>query len=153
MARKIVVALGVLMLLIGGVLWWRATHPPLTDEQQIQANLDGLKNAAEACSADRVMNYTSEDFNWNGQKRSEVRSAITGACLSGGFHKPDFSLTFTNVHITVKGATATAAGHYQLYIRSFRGSPEPHDGEFSTEWEKRDGEWKITRASGGESMP
>jgi hypothetical protein len=42
-----VLVLGVILLLIGGVIWWRATHPPLSAEQQIAANLDDAQRALQ----------------------------------------------------------------------------------------------------------
>ena len=151
MARKIVLALGLFILVIGGVLWWRATHPPLSDEEQIAANLEGLKDSAESGSVDGVMNYLSDDFTWGGRKRSEVRSLLFGAFYEG-LRKRDFRLNFTNVKIKVQGATATATGHYKVDTRAFRVGVESTDGDFSTEWQKRDGQWKITRANGGENF-
>lgn len=152
MARKIILSLGVLLLLIGGLVWWRATHPALTDEEQIAANLEGLRTSAESGSVGGVMNYLAEDFTWGGRKRSEVSGLLYGAFYEG-LRKRDFRLTFTNVRPVVQGATATATGHFKVDVRTFRGAVDtPASGEFSTTWEKRDGQWKITRASGGENV-
>ena len=152
MARKIVLAFGVLLLLVGGVVWWRATHPPLTDAQQIVANLEDLRTSAENGSVDGIMNHLSEDFTWDGRKRSEVRSLLVFG-LYEGLRKKDIRVTVTNVQPTVKGATATVTGHVSVAERSSRGFvPDPIPGTFTTEWEKRDGEWKITRAQGAQNL-
>lgn len=151
MARKLILSFGVLLLLVGGVIWWRAAHPPLTDEEQIAANLEGLRTSAESGSVNGVMGYLSDDFTWDGRKRSEISSLLYGAFYEG-LRKRDFSLVFTNVHPAVQGATATLNGHYKLNLRNYRGAVDSGDGEFSTSWEKRDGQWKITRASGGENL-
>lgn len=150
MARKIILSLGVLFLLFGGLIWWRVTHPPLTDEEQIASNLEGLRASAEAGSVGGVMGYLAEDFTWDGRKRSEV-SSLLYAAFYDGLRKRDLRLTFTNVHPAVQGATATTTGHYKVDVRNYRSSVDSQDGEFSTQWEKRDGQWKITHASGGEN--
>ena len=152
MARKIILVIGVLLLLVGGLTWWRATHPPLTDEEQIAANLEGLRDTAESGSVNGVMSYFSDEFTWDGRKRSEISSLLYGAFYEG-LRKRDFRLTFTNVRPAVKGATATVTGHFKVDVRTYRGGVDTaSSGEFSTEWEKRDGQWKITRANGGENL-
>ena len=149
MARKTILALGILLLLFGGLIWWRAAHPPLTDEEQIAANLEGLRTSAESGSVNGVMGYLSDDFTWDGRKRSEISSLLYGAFYEG-LRKRDFRLTFTNVRPVVHGATATVTGHYKVDVRTYRGGVDTaSSGEFSTEWEKRDGKWKITRTQGG----
>lgn len=152
MARKIILALGVLLLIFGGVAWWRSTHPVLSDTEQIVANLEGLRTTAESANVNGVMGYLSDDFTWDSRKRSEISSLLYGAFYEG-FRKRDFRLTFTNVQPTVKGATATVTGHFKVDVRTYRGVSETAgSGEFTTEWEKRDGQWKITKAQGGSDV-
>ena len=151
MARKIVMVIGVVLLVAGGFLWWKATHPTLTDEQQIVANLETVRTSAESASVDGVMNQLSDDFRWNGQSRSEVRSLLFGAFYRG-FHKRDIRVTFTAVQAEVKGETATLTGHYKIDTRADRTFIASPDGDFSTMWVKKDGRWKIATASGGESV-
>lgn len=151
MARKIVMVIGLVLLVAGGYLWWKAAHPALTDEQQIVVNLESLRTSAESGSVDGVMNHLAEEFKWNGHSRSEVRSQLFGAFYQG-FRKRDFRLSFTAVQAEVSGETAKLTGHYKVDTRADRTFIATQDGDFTTTWVKKDGRWKIATVSGGENV-
>ena len=149
MARKLVIALGLIFLLGGGLLWWRATHPPLTDEQQIAANLEDVRQALENANIERALNYLSEDAKFAGQSRSQIRSKFT---IGSFINRADVRVTFTNTEHDVQGATATTKGHYKVDVRQ-RSAPDSYDGEFSLKWQKQDGDWKIADGTASGDIP
>lgn len=148
MARKIIVALGLLFFVAGGVFWWRVTHPLLTDLEQVEANLEDIRSSLENGATERALGYLDEDGKFSGQSVSQLRSQLT---LGYRFGRPDVRVTFTNTRTEIKGATATTQGHYKVDVRRGRSQAESSDGDFSITWQKRDGQWKITdgNASGG----
>src|SRR5690606_21442588 len=75
--RNILITLGVLLLLGGGWWSWRASQPVLTDEQQITANLESLRQAVQNRKTGRIASYLAEDFTWNGQNKRELESMLT----------------------------------------------------------------------------
>lgn len=149
MARKLVIALGLIFLLGGGLLWWRVTHPPLTDQEQIAANLEDIRQALENGNIERALNYLSEDAKFAGQSRSQIRSQFT---IGQFLNRADIRVNFLNTRHEVKGAAATTKGHYKVDVRQ-RFSPESYDGDFSLEWQKQDGQWKISDGNANGEIP
>ena len=43
--RNLLIVLGAILLVVGSWWAWRAANPPLTDEQQISANIEGIRAA------------------------------------------------------------------------------------------------------------
>lgn len=131
------------MLLVGGWWGWNATHPPLSDEEQIAADLEGLRLAVEKRRANQVLRYLADEFTWNGQKKSEMSSQIRATF----FEWRDVQPNITGLQITADGDRATASGKYSIALRlSSRARPEVYLGEFHLQLEKRDGTWLITDA-------
>lgn len=149
MARKIILSLGLLLLVGGGWFWWRATHPPLTDDQQIAAHLEDIRSSLENNNIERALGYLAEDAKFRGQSRSEIRSQLT---LGRFMAREDVRVTFLNTRNEIKGATASTKGHYKVDVNR-RNRPESTDGDFSLEWEKRDGQWVITDGTTSGDIP
>ncbi|MDQ3813031.1 MAG: nuclear transport factor 2 family protein [Armatimonadota bacterium] len=143
--RKVILIAGFILLAFGGVLWWRATHPPLTDEQQVLANLDAVRHAVEARRPRDIAYYLAKGFTLNGQPRSDVVNMMKGALLQAH----EVQLNVSNVQVKVRGDTATSFGRYRLTANS-RGDPTARTrmGEFTLNWRKTDGVWKIAKAEG-----
>jgi ketosteroid isomerase-like protein len=138
----------VLLLLIGGWFAWHAAHPPLTDEQQIVANVKAIRLAVEARSAGRIANYLADDFTWNGNNKREVNSQLTGAF----FQWREVTLTLTKLNVAVQDDMATATGKFSITLRpSPNARADAYLGNFKLTWKKRDGQWLITKAEGGEA--
>ena len=150
MARKIILSLGLILLLGGGFFWWRVTHPPLTDEQQIAVNLEDIRSALENGNTDRALNYMADGTTFRGMKKSEIRSQFTLGFTFGG--AKDVRINFLNTRSEVKGAGASTKGHYKVDVRR-RNAPESYDGDFSLKWEKRDGQWVITDGTAAGDIP
>jgi ketosteroid isomerase-like protein len=149
MTRRLVIALGLIFLLGGGFFWWRVTHPPLSDAEQIAANLEDIREALENGNIERALNYLSEDAKFAGQSRSQIRSQFT---IGQFMNRADVRVTFTNTRHEVQGATASTKGHYKLDVRQ-RVNPDSYDGDFSLEWQKQDGQWKISDGSASGDIP
>ena len=150
MTRKLVIVLGLILLLGGGLFWWRLTHPPLTDEQQIAANLEDIRQSLENGNAKRAVSYMAKDAKFKGLSRSKIQDQFALGYRFGG--RTDVRITFLNTQTGVTGAAATTKGHYKVDMRT-RYRPESTDGDFSLEWEKRDGEWIITDGDASGEMP
>lgn len=149
MTRKLVIALGLIFLLGGGYFWWRVTHPPLSDTEQIAANLEDIRQSLENGNIERALNYTTEDAKFAGQSRSQIRSQFT---IGSFLNREDVRVTFTNTRHDVRGATASTKGHYKVDVNR-RFGPDSSDGDFSLEWQKQNGEWKISNGNASGEPP
>jgi hypothetical protein len=146
--RKLLIAIGVVLLIFGGWSAWRAAHPPLTDEQQIAANIEVLRLAVQSRKSRNITNLLADDFTWNGQNKRELNSELTGAFLQWR----DITANVTGLQISLNGDKATSKGKFSLAFRpSQRGRPEAYLVDFQLTWQKRDGQWLIIKAEGGEN--
>jgi hypothetical protein len=142
-SRPAVLTLGVLLLLFSGLLIWRATHPPLNDEQQIVVLMEGARSAIATRNTNRLASYLADDFNWNGQDKRELENTLRGAF----FQTRDLEPSISNLAITVKGSDATVYGNYSLrYRMQNTKTTETQVGRFQIALEKREGQWKIVKA-------
>lgn len=148
--KKILPFLALVLVIALGFFAWRLTHPALTDEQQIAANLAGIESAASNKSASGVASYLSKNFKFNGIKKSEFQNQLVGAFLQYRVVK----LQTDGVKTQVKGDAATSVGGWNLGIKSEFTSPEQTtSGQFELKWRKEDGEWKIVEANGQGELP
>lgn len=147
--RRFIMLLGLVLLIGGGLSYWRATHPVLSPQQQIAANLDDVASALQSRAANRVLSHLAPEFSWNNSSRKEIGDILRGSLL--GFR--DVQLQRSGETVQVQGDTATSSGSFRLSYRSSQGGqPQTQSGEYSLQWRKIDGEWKITSAKGGESV-
>lgn len=144
--RNVLMASGLALLLLGGGSFWRVSHPVLTDEQQIEANLEELRVAVEARDARGVLKQLSPGFNWNGQSRKTIAENLPQVF----FNWRDVRVSFTKVKTIVRGRDATLTGRYNMTFRPQpKADADTHSGSFSLQWRKLKGEWKIDEAQGG----
>ena len=147
--RRFVIGLGFVLLVFGGFSYWRATHPILSPEQQIILQLDDVSSALQNRSANRVLGHLSSDFKWNNSGRKEIGDLLRGSML--GFR--DVQLQRSGETIHVNGDSATSSGSFRLNYRTSQGGEaQAHEGDYTLQWRKIDGNWKITAVKGGESL-
>ena len=66
----------------------------------------------------------------------------------------DVKCDFTDVGVVISGDSAGTQGNYTLQLRETPDAkPETFIGTFNIEWKKRNGQWKMAQASGGENLP
>jgi len=144
--RKILVLSGALLLLIGAFLIWKQLHPPLSDEQQILANMDAVTSAVDAKQVGGIKNYLTDDFTLKDQARQDVLTNLTGYFLN----EQEVTLSVSGVEVTVTGDSAVSTGHYTIVSRAETSSPpDTTVGDFHLEWRKENGFWLIAKADGG----
>lgn len=143
--KRLYLLLGIMFSLLVAVFVWRATHPPLSDSQQIAANLDALVDATNRRSARGVSRFLSSDFEFGGTKKRDFQPQLAGALLQYRV----VELELSGVQTTVNGDSANSSGRYNLSLKSELASPpELSKGEFKVRWRKIEGEWKIVQATG-----
>ncbi len=147
--RRLIIGLGLVLLLVGGLGYWRASHPLLSPEQQIAANLDDVSSALQNRAANRVLRHLAPEFSWNNTPRKEIGDLLRGSML--GWR--DVQLQRSGERIEINGDAATSSGSFRLSFRSSQGGDaQTQSGTYNLQWRKIDGEWKITAAKGGESV-
>jgi hypothetical protein len=139
-----------LLLLIGGGFWgWRVLNPPLSDEQQIIARLDAMAAAAKAMKASGIVAPMTDKFRWQGMNRREINSH-----LSGFFFAADaIEVKLSDMNAVVRGEQGEVEGAFHVTYRMAPDAPkESRVGRFRTRWVKRDGDWKLDFAEGGNNL-
>lgn len=148
--RNILLLAGFILLLLGGVFAWRSAHPPLTNREQLAANVEAIRVAVEDRNARTIASYLARDFEWGGAKRSELQNQMVGAFLQWR----DVTANVTGLEITLEGDSAVTTGKYSLALRPHpRGRAESHLGVFKLRWKKQDGNWVIAKMEGTEDIP
>lgn len=143
--RKLFIWAGIILILVGAFLAWKKAHPPLTDEQQISANLEDLRQNANLRRTRGITQHLSSDFKLGSLGKKEVNNQLVGAFLQWG----KIELDISGVKTQIKGDEAISNGHFSLQAsRDEAGTPETYAGDFKTWWRKEDGVWKIYRAEG-----
>ena len=148
--RKSIISVGLLCLIVGSVLIWRATHPPLSDEQQILQNLTAVQDAAQNRQTKNVAAYLSKEFTWSAMSRQEFVRTMSGAFFSAR----DVQITLSNVDVTQSGPeNAITSGDYNVAMRQSQGAPLSNaHGPFKLYWRRDNGEWKVYKAEGGTNI-
>ena len=146
--KRILIVSGVLLLILSGFLIWRALHPPLTDQQQIAANLDSITAAANARDAPTVASFMAPTFSFNG-RAGTGRKDFQRQIFAGMMQYRVVDLQINGVKIKVNGAVADSDGRFLLNLKpEFDSQPETYSGNFQLKWRKVDGEWKISEIVG-----
>lgn len=147
--RTLLLWAALILLLGGGILTWRALHPPQTDEQQILAKLDAMSQAAKAMSARGVTAPMTQNFRWQGLNKREINSH-----LSGFFFTADkVEVKLSDMDVKVNGERASTEGAFHATYRTAPDAPPTSRlGRFRTNWIKREGDWKLDSAEGGANL-
>jgi len=139
-----------LVALLFVVLFWRLTHPKLSDEQQIQAAIQDIATQANHKHSGAVANYLSIGFQLDGVKRAEIQKQLTLGMLQYAV----INLRTSDVQVQINGDTATTTGQYHLGLKTEFSSPEQTtDSAFKLTWKREDGQWKISNADGNKLPP
>ena len=146
--KRILIVSGVLLLILSGFLVWRALHPPLSDEEQIAANLDAIVKAARARDAVSIADFMAPTFKFNGNDGT-TRKEFQRQLYAGMLQYRAIDLQINGVKVQVQGDVAASDGRFLLNVkREFDAPPEPYSGDFKLKWKKVDGEWKISEVEG-----
>ena len=148
--RRFFILGGLFLLLLSAILTWRRLHPPLSDEEQIAAALDGISAAAKTRSARGIANFLAKDFKFGGGTgKKDFQNSLVGGILQ--YRVIDLNLS--GVQVDSNGETAKSDGRYVLSLKSeFNSPPEIFRGKFDLQWRKIDGEWLVVSAQ-GENAP
>lgn len=148
--RKFTIVAGLLCLLIGGFMMWRAMNPPLTDDQIVLRNLTAIQEAAENRQTKTVAFYLAKDFTWSSMSRQEFIRTMSAAF----FQARDVQVTVSGVELKRTGPdTAETSGNYTVSMRRSRGETlDNAHGRFKLFWRKIEGEWKVYKAEGGTNI-
>ena len=148
--RKILIGIAIVITVLGGITAWRALHPPLSDQEQIAANIEDLRAQIEKRNTNGALKYLAKDFRYGGIPKKDLRTAVAGTVMRWR----DVKLNVSGVRIEVQGETATTVGRYSLSYRTGESAPtQIQSGDFRLQWQKLDGNWEITQADGPQSLP
>lgn len=147
--RRFVLGVCTSMLLLAGFMMWRAATPPLSDREQISAQMEEMRAAMEARSAGKIAKYISEDFEWNGLDARAFRASLAQIFMQWR----DVKLLISSQKTDVRGASATTSGSYKITLREADASaPQTLNGDFSVQWNRTQSGWRIQSLRGGEAL-
>ncbi|BCM89676.1 hypothetical protein IAD21_01523 [Abditibacteriota bacterium] len=139
-----------LILVVFAVLFWRWKHPTLSDEDQIRQSLDGIASQVSHKNSGGVTSFLSKKFQLDGLKKSDIQKQLTIGMLSYA----TIEATISPSQIKIDGDTATTTGHYNLGMKQEFNSPvQNYSSEFTLQWKREDGQWKISNADGNKLPP
>ncbi len=145
--KKTLVALGLALMLLSAFLIWRSLRPPLSDHDQIAANIDGIETAADNRRAGDIAFFLAKDFDIGGTKKRDFQNQLVGGILQ--YRVIDLELRGVEIEVDEETETAKSEGRYSLMLKSeYNSPPETMTGDFELEWRKDDGQWKVTKAKG-----
>ena len=146
--KRILIVSGIVLLLLSGLLLWRALHPALTDEEQIAANLDAISKAANERDAVSIAAFMAPNFKFNGNAGTDPKE-FQRQLYAGMMQYRVIDMQINGVKVQVKGAVAESSGRFLINLKSeFDSQPETSAGDFKLKWKKLDGEWKISEVQG-----
>jgi hypothetical protein len=147
--RKVLIAAGIVLLVVGGYSAWRSANPPLNDEALIVRNIEQLTRAAQNEDAKTVTSLLASDFRWQGQSKKEINSQLAGFF----FTSDEVQATVSNVSVQINGNRADVSGQFRVSFRASRFTPsEIRSGLFRSQWVKQDGDWKINTVEGMDNL-
>jgi hypothetical protein len=148
LTRNRVLAVAALLAVIA--LAFFMMRPKLTPEQQLRADMSGLERAVENTSPRDVLHYIADDFKWNDTDREGFSRLLKSALIEAS----QIEATRTSETYDVRGDSGTVSGSYTARYRRIREARHaPMNtllGEYSIQWQLRDGAWKIVSATGSE---
>ena len=146
--KRILIVSGIVLLLLSGLLLWRALHPALTDAEQIAANLDAISKAANERDAVSIAEFMAPNFKFNGNAGTDPKE-FQRQLYARMMQYRVIDMQINGVKVQVKGAVAESDGRFLINLKSeFDSQPETNAGDFKLKWKKLDGEWKISEVQG-----
>lgn len=137
-------------LVLATLTWW-FLRPPLSPEQQLRRDMDGLQAGVENTSPRDVLYYVADDFKWNDTDREGFSKLLKGAFLETS----KIAATRTGETYQINGDSATVSGTFNARYKRTR---EPKDapmntlnGNYTLQWQMHDGDWKIVSATDSEN--
>lgn len=146
--RKLILTAGLVILLIGGFLAYRASRPALTPEEQVTLQLEDIARSARARQVRAVMDHLTSDFKYGTMTRDELRTNLQGAFFQ---YRSGLDVQVSGVKVEVHGDEATTDGHYTI-----TGQTDPavagqtFTGDFKLNWRQEDGQWKVYKGEGSQ---
>ena len=147
--RRFVFVVGTALLLLASLLLWRAAHPPLSDREQITAQMETMRAAVEARSAGAIAKNVGDDFAWNGLDARTFRASLAQAFIQWR----DVKVSVPSQKTEVRGDDATTSGRYVIALREAQSSaPQTFRGDFAVQWKRAKNGWRIVSLRGGEQL-
>jgi hypothetical protein len=160
MSRRTLLVAGCLAVLLGGIAWLRALAQPLpgTDEQQILAQIQQGKHAAELLSSSGLMRFVSGEY----KDENGITRPVLGYRVREQFKESrglEVTIPTDQIRIQVDPARREALSTFPLELRFLdeQGGVHPYSMNPSLHWRKERVRrflvfplemWRVTRADG-----
>jgi hypothetical protein len=130
---------------VTGFIAWRAANPPLSDREQISAQMEEMRAAVEVRSAGVLAKNVSDDFAWNGLDARTFRASLAQAFVQWR----DVKLRIPAQKTEVRGDSATTNGRYNITLREAEASaPQTFTGNFTVQWKRTQSSGSARRTVG-----
>lgn len=128
-----------------GLICLSACGKPPSDETRLRQALANIEKAAEAKTVRPLLDYLAEDFQGNGVYS---KANIRGLLLIYFRQNPHIHVYMHISELIIQGTQANIRCEVIVAGRGEKIVPERgHILEIDTNWQKRDGQWQVVRAS------
>ncbi len=138
------------ILLLAAFFAWRHFSAPKGEREVILAEITAIQKAAQTQNVNGILSRLDKGFKLQGAGKEEIRGQLVAFFFTRGGVKLDLS----GLDVKVEDDAATSSGSYVLRWKNAPDAPEEStSGQFQAQWQKIDGQWKITSASGLDKLP
>ena len=143
--KRLIAALLIAILAGGGYLAWRLTHPPLSDQEQINRLLDRVERGIETKTPRTVLAAIADDYrDAYGYTKLDIHRLSLGLLRTTG--RPQ--VTLDRVDIQVHGDAAQARLHGEVALIEAGQQSQAFSGALTIQLRKRGGKWQIVSTAG-----
>jgi len=146
--RLILAAVVIIIVVIGAIFIWRATHPPLSDKEQIEQLLDRVEQGVEKKSPSTILSTISDDYRDSfGFTKLDIHRLSLELLRTQGTPQ----VVLENVKIDIEGKQATVNVTGQVSLRFGGQETREFAGALTLELHKNRA-WHVISTSGWQAQ-
>jgi hypothetical protein len=146
MARKRLILAGLvaIIVIVGAILIWRATHPPLSDKEQIEQILDRIEKGVETKNPSAILSTISDDYRDSfGFTKLDIHRLSLSLPRMHGTPR----VVLADVQIAIRGKRATVNLSGEVTVRFGGEQTQEFAGALTLELRKN-GAWHVISTNG-----
>jgi hypothetical protein len=143
--KRLISAVVIIAVVIGAVVIWRLTHPPISDQEQINRLIDRVEQGVERKKPSEILATIADDYrDSTGFTKRDIHQLSLSLLRVDG--RPQ--VTLTDVRIEIHGNEADVSLEGDVRIAFAGAESQEFNGALSVHLSKRSGKWLIVSTSG-----
>jgi hypothetical protein len=143
--KRLIAALLIVIVVGAGYLAWSFTHPPVSDEEQVNRLLDRIEQGVETKSPRMILSTIADDYrDAYGYTRLDIHRLSLNLLRTTG--RPQVNLD--RVDIRVHGDEADVGVHGEVTLIEAGQESQEFSGSLTVQLRKRGGRWQIVSTAG-----